>query len=151
MKRSLLLAALALAALTAVAAGCGDADEVPPDAVAVVDGTVISKTSLDELLARTKKTYAAQKRQFPKAGTQEYQALQTQAVQFLVQREEYAREAEKLGVEVTDAQIAKEVDGIREQYFDGNQKKFEAGLEEQDYTLEALRADTRANLPSQAI
>jgi foldase protein PrsA len=72
-------------------------------------------------------------------------------VQFLVQREEYAREAEKLGVEVTDAQIAKEVDGIREQYFDGNQKKFEAGLEEQDYTLEALRADTRANLTSQAI
>lgn len=69
MKRSLMLAAAALAMLTVVAAGCGDTDEVPPDAVAVVDGTPISKSTLDELLTRTKKTYAAQKRQFPKAGT----------------------------------------------------------------------------------
>jgi len=61
MKRSLMLAAAALAVLTVVAAGCGGTDEVPPDAVAVVDGTPISKSTLDELLTRTKKTYVAQK------------------------------------------------------------------------------------------
>ena len=110
MKRSLMLAAAALAVLTVVAAGCGDTDEVPSDAVAVVDGTSISKASLDELLARTKKSFAAQKRQFPKAGTADYQKLQTQAVAYLVQREEYAREADKLGVKVTDAQIDKEIE-----------------------------------------
>src|SRR4029078_12684493 len=110
MRRSLVLAAAALAVLTVVAAGCGDTDEVPQDAVAVVDGNPISKSTLDELLTRTKKTYAVQKRQFPKAGTQEYQSLQTQAVAFLVQRAEYAREADKLGVKVTDAQIQKNVD-----------------------------------------
>jgi parvulin-like peptidyl-prolyl isomerase len=151
MKRSLMLAAAALAALIAVAAGCGGADEVPPDAVAVVDGTTISKTSLDELLSRTKKTYAAQKRQFPKAGTAEYQSLQTQAVAFLVQREEYAREADKLGVKVTDAQIQKKIDDIRKQYFGGNEKKFEAGLKAQAYTLAALRDDARAQLVSEGI
>ena len=100
MKRSLMLAATALAVLTVVAAGCGDTDEVPSDAVAVVDGTPISKSTLDELLTRTKKTYAAQKRQFPKAGTSEYQSLQTQAVAFLVQREEYAREPDAHRCEV---------------------------------------------------
>ena len=151
MKRSLMLAAAALAVLTVVAAGCGDTDEVPPDAVAVVDGTPISKATLDELLTRTKKTYAAQKRQFPKAGTSEYQSLQTQAVAFLVQRAEYAREADKLGVDVTDAQIQKKVDGVKKQYFGGDQKKFEAGLKAQSYTLAALRDDARAQLVSEGI
>ena len=151
MKRSLMLAAAALAVLTVVAAGCGDTDEVPQDAVAVVDGTPISKSTLDELLARTKKTYATQKRQFPKAGTQEYQSLQTQAVAFLVQRQEYAREADKLGVKIIDAQIQKKVDDVRKQYFGGDQKKFEAGLKAQSYTLEALREDARAQLVSEGI
>src|SRR6188472_2197234 len=151
MKRSLMLAAAALAVLTVVAAGCGDTDEVPQDAVAVVDGTPISKSTLDELLTRTKKTYAAQKRQFPKAGTSEYQALQTQAVAFLVQRAEYAREADKLGVKVTDAQIQQKVDGVKKQYFGGNEKKFEAGLKAQSYTLAALRDDARAQLVSEGI
>ncbi|HET8811497.1 MAG TPA: peptidyl-prolyl cis-trans isomerase [Gaiella sp.] len=150
MKRSLMLAAAALAVLTVVA-GCGDTDEVPTDAVAVVDGTPISKSTLDELLTRTKKTYAAQKRQFPKAGTPEYQSLQTQAVAFLVQRAEYAREADKLGVKVTDAQIQKKVDDVKKQYFGGNQKKFEAGLKAQSYTLAALRDDARAQLVSEGI
>jgi parvulin-like peptidyl-prolyl isomerase len=151
MKRSLMLAAAALAVLTVVAAGCGDTDEVPADAVAVVDGTPITKATLDELLTRTKKTYATQKRQFPKAGTSEYQSLQTQAVAFLVQRQEYAREADKLGVKVTDAQIQKKVDDVKKQYFGGNQKKFEAGLEAQAYTLDALRDDARAQLVSEGI
>ena len=151
MKRSLLLAVAALAAVTVVAAGCGGADEVPEGAVAVVDGKEIPKASLDELLARTKKTYAAQKRQFPKAGTADYQKLQTQAVAYLVQREEYAREADKLGVKVTDAQIDKEIETVRKQYFGGDQKKFEAGLKAQSYTLAALRDDARARLVSQGI
>jgi foldase protein PrsA len=151
MKRSLMLAATALAVLTVVAAGCGDTDEVPSDAVAVVDGKPISKSTLQELLSRTKKTYAAQKRQFPKAGTSEYQSLQTQAVAFLVQRQEYAREADKLGVKVTDAQIQKKVDDVRKQYFGGDQKKFEAGLKAQAYTLAALRDDARAQLVSEGI
>ena len=68
MKRSLLLAAAALAAVTLVAAGCGGSDEVPADAVAVVDGTTITRASLDDLLARAKKSYTAQKRDFPLTG-----------------------------------------------------------------------------------
>ena len=151
MKRSLVLAAAALAALTLVAAGCGDSDEVPADAVAVVDGTTITRQELDELLARAKKSYTAQKREFPKAGTAEYQSLQTQAVAFLVQREEYAREAEKLDIEVTDAQIDKKLDEVKKQYFANDQKKLEEGLDEQGYTEASLREDIRSQLTTEAI
>jgi parvulin-like peptidyl-prolyl isomerase len=151
MKRSLALAAAALAAVTLVAAGCGDSDEVPADAVAVVDGTTITRSSLDGLLARAKKSYTAQKRAFPKAGTSEYQSLQTQAVAYLVQREEYAREADKLGIDVTDQQIAKKVDEVKKQYFSGSQAKFEKGLADQGYTKASLEEDIRSQLLTEGI
>ena len=151
MKRSLLLAAAALAAVTLVAAACGDTDEVPADAVAVVDGTPITKASLNELLARAKTSYTAQQRDFPKAGTAEYQTLQNQAVAYLVQREEYANEADDLGIKVSDEEITKKVDEVKKQYFKNDQKQFEAGLKQQGYTVEALREDLVSQLVSQKI
>jgi parvulin-like peptidyl-prolyl isomerase len=152
MKRSLMFAAAALlAALTLVAAGCGDSDEVPANAVAVVDGTEITRVSLDDLLARAKKSYVAQKRAFPKAGTAEYQSLQTQAVAFLVQQAEYAREAEQMGVDVTGAQITKKINELKKQYFGNDDKKFQKGLAEQGYTEETLRGDIRSQLLTEGI
>lgn len=151
MKRSVSFATALLACFVLVAAGCGDTDEIPADAVAVVDGTTITRQSLDELLGRAKKSYTAQKRDFPKAGTPEYQSLQTQAVAFLVQREEYGREAAKLDVTVTDAQIAKKVDEVKTQYFAGDQAKFVKGLADQGYTVAALRDDVRSQLVTEGI
>ena len=151
MKRSLLLAAAALAALTLVAAGCGDSDEVPADAVAVVDGTTIPKAELDELVARVKTSYTSQQRAFPKAGTAEFQSLQNQAVAYLVQRAEYSKEADDLGIKISDAEIQKKVDDVKKQYFQNDQKKFEAGLKAQGYTVPALRDDLRSQLVSQKI
>jgi foldase protein PrsA len=151
MKRSLTFAAAALAAFTLVAAGCGDTDEVPADAVAVVDGTEITRASLDDLLGRAKKSYTAQGRTFPKAGTAEYQQLQTQAVAFLVQREEYAREAEELDIAVTDAQITTKINEVKKQYFGNSQDAFEKGLKEQGYTEASLREDIQAQLIAEGI
>ena len=146
------LVAVALVALTAlVAAGCGGKDDVPADAVAVVDGTVITKTQLQDLLSRAEKSYPSQKRAFPKAGTSEYTALQNQAVAYLVQREEYVKEAEKLGVEVTPAQIDKRVDEVTKQYFGGDKAKLETQLKQQGYTDAAFREDIEAQLLSEAI
>lgn len=151
MKRSLALAAAALAAVTLVAAGCGGSDEMPADAVAVVDGSSITQASLDGLLTRAKKSYTAQNRAFPKAGTSDYQSLQTQAVAYLVQREEYAREADKLGITVTEAQVAKKVNEVKKQYFGGNQAKFEKGLKAQGYTTATLEEDVRSQLLTEGI
>ena len=151
MKRSLALAAAALASITLVAAGCGGSDEVPTNAVAVVDGSTVTRAALDELLTRAKLSYAAQKRSFPKAGTSEYQTLQTQAVAYLVQRQEYASEAEKLGIQVKDTQIAKKVGQVRKQYFSDNQAKFVQGLKEQGYTEATLREEIRSQLLTEGI
>ena len=151
MKRSLALAAAALASITLVAAGCGGSDEVPTNAVAVVDGSTVTRASLDELLTRAKLSYAAQKRSFPKAGTSEYQTLQTQAVAYLVQRQEYASEAEKLGIQVKDTQIAKKVGQVRKQYFSDNQAKFVQGLKAQGYTEATLREEIRSQLLTEGI
>ena len=151
MKRSLALAAAALASVTLVAAGCGGSDEVPTNAVAVVDGSTVTRAALDELLTRAKLSYAAQKRSFPKAGTSEYQTLQTQAVAYLVQRQEYASEAEKLGIQVKDTQIAKKVGQVRKQYFSDNQAKFVQGLKEQGYTEATLREELRSQLLTEGI
>ena len=63
------------------ASGCGGSDpSVPCGSVAVVDGTPITKDELDALISRAKKSYISPKRAFPKAGTADYQCLQSQAV-----------------------------------------------------------------------
>src|SRR5688572_17126171 len=111
------LCALALA-FTFVLAGCGGGDEdVPADAVAVVDGQEVARSDYDALLAQAKKSYTNQKREFPKAGSQEFQTLKNQAVQFLVQREQFEQEAEALDVEITEKQIDARLEQIQKQYF----------------------------------
>lgn len=145
------LAVAFVAASALVAAGCGGTDDVPPDAVAVVDGTVITKVQLDDLLGRAKKSYTSQKREFPKAGTSEYTALQNQAVAYLVQREEYVKEAEALDITVTPAQVDKRVAEVTQQYFGGDKAKLAKQLKDQGYTDAAFRDDIEAQLLSEGI
>lgn len=143
---------LLVAVTVLVAAGCGGSDnKVPKDAVAVVDGTVISKADLEALIGRAKKSYTSQKRAFPKAGTAEYQSLQTQAVAFLVQRAEYQKEAAKMKLAVTDKEIEARIDQVRKQYFGGDQKKLDKQLAEQGYTFQAFRDDIDAQLISEKL
>lgn len=152
MKSLRLLPLLLLAVGVLVAAGCGGSEQsVPADAVAVVDGTVIPRSELDSLMARAKTSYEAQQRDFPKAGTPEYQSLQTQAVAFLVQREQYEKEAEKLGIDLSEDEVDKRVEEVKKQYFDGSQKQLEKQIKEQGYTPESFRADLRAQLASEKI
>jgi foldase protein PrsA len=145
--------AVVLAALALVAAGCGGDDDegVPEGAVAVVDGQQISRTELDALIARARKSYEGQKRQFPKAGSPEYQSLQSQAVAFLVQRIEFDKEASELGVKVTDEQIDKRVAQLKKQFFKNDQKTFTKGLSRQGYTVESFKADVRAQIVSEKL
>src|SRR5687767_11206910 len=108
--------ALLLCALVSLAlAGCslGGDEEVPADAVALVDGEKVAKTEYELILAQAKVSYKNQKRDFPKAGSQEFQTLRNQAVQFLVQRAQFEQEAEDLGVEVTDKQVDARLEQIQ--------------------------------------
>ena len=138
---------LALCALTfaLVLAGCGSgSDEVPANAVAVVDGEEIAKSDYDGLIAQAKKSYTNQKREFPKAGSQEFQTLKNQAVQFLVQREQFEQEAADMDVEVTEKQVDERLEQIQKQYFGGDKKKYEKQLAEQGLSDTQVRNDIRA-------
>jgi len=146
MKTSTRLALASLLVLPALlAAGCGGSDEVPADAVAVVAGTEIPRSELDALIDRARLSFTSQQREFPKAGTPEYQSMQAQAVAFLVQRVQYEQEAEKLGVEVTEADVDKKLQEVIDQpFFKGDEKKLAAELKKQGYTDETFRADLRS-------
>lgn len=128
-----------------LAAGCGGSDEVPADAVAVVDGAEIPRAELDAVIDRARLSFTSQQRAFPKAGTPEYQSMQAQAVAFLVQRVQYAQEAEKLGVEVTEADVDSKVKEVLDQpFFKGDEQKLAAELKKQGYTDETFRDDLRS-------
>ena len=143
----ILLCALASIGL----AGCGGSEDVPADAVAVVDGHDIAKSDYEALIAQAKKSYKNQKRDFPAAGSQEFQTLRNQAVQFLVQREQFEQKAEDLDVNVTDKQVDARLEQIQKQYFGGDKKKFEKQLKEQGITEAQVRNDIRAQIVSEKI
>jgi foldase protein PrsA len=147
MKSTRLLALLVLVLGVAVAAGCGGSDEsVPDDSVAVVDGEQISRSELDDLMKLAKTSYESQKREFPKAGTPEYQSLQNQAVAFLVQRVEYRQKADELGVEVTDEDVDARIDQVRKESFGGDDAKLQAQIKQQGYTEDTFRDAVESDL-----
>jgi foldase protein PrsA len=149
--RVILTAFVALIVLVAAACGGNKAPSVPSDAVAVVDGTPITKAEMNALLARAKTSYATNKRAFPKAGTAEYQSLETQAVAFLVQRAQYQKQADNLKLTVTDKEIQDRIDQVKKQYFAGSQSKLEERLKATGYTMESFTADIKAQLVSEKI
>ncbi len=152
MKPTRIAAAALVALVVVVATACGSSSSsVPRDAVAVVDGTPVTKAQLEGLIARAKATYKTQKRAFPKAGTAEYQSLQTQAVAFLVQRAEYDNRGEDLKLTVTDKEIDDRIDQVKKQSFGGSQAKLDKQLKDQGYTTESLRGEIRAQLLSEKI
>src|SRR5215207_1970710 len=145
-----LLSLLVLLAL--VVSGCGGgSDEVPADAIAVVDGTDIPKAEFDALIAQAKKSYTLQKRDFPKSGSPEYNTLKNQAVQFLVQRTQFEIKADELGVEVTDKQVNDRLAQIKKQYFGGSEKKYQDQLKQQGLSEESVKRDIRAQLVQEGI
>jgi foldase protein PrsA len=141
--------------LVLLAAGCGGGGggggSVPKEDAAVVGSDHISRETLDRRLAQAKCSYELQKRAFPKAGSTEYQAIQQQLLQGLVQRTELAQKAPGLGVSVTDAQVEKQLKKIKNQYFGGSEQRYKAELKRQCVTDADVRADVRANVLSDSI
>ena len=143
-----LIALLAVGALTLTAAGCGGdenltAEDVPADAIAIVGDIEIPRAEFDELMARAEVNYKAQKREFPAAGSPEYQDLKTRAVAFLVQRYQFRSEAEELGVEATDEEVDKKFQELKDQAFEGDEKKFQAALKKEGLTEEQAREEIK--------
>ena len=92
---SLLLLALPLVLLAAACGGggSGSGGSVAKEDVAVVGDDHITRETLDRRMGQAKCSYDLQKRTFPKAGSAEFQAVQQQILQNLVQRAELAQKA----------------------------------------------------------
>jgi parvulin-like peptidyl-prolyl isomerase len=147
----LVLLALPFALLAIGCGGGGGGSAVSSGDVAVVDGEHISQETLDHRMTETACRYQLQKRPFPKAGSTEYQNLQKQVVQTLVQRVQLDQKAPSLKVTVTDKQVEGQLDNLKKQYFGGSEKKYKAELKKQCVTDAEVRDDIRANLLSNGI
>ncbi|MCP9487600.1 MAG: peptidylprolyl isomerase [Gaiellaceae bacterium MAG52_C11] len=145
--RLLLLPVLVLALVV----GCGGDEDVPKDAVAVVDGQKVARSEYQAILDQAKKSYKVQKRDFPAAGSQEFQTLKNQVVQFLVQRVEFEQQAEELEIEVTEKQVDARLAQIKKQYFAGDPKRYEKQLRDQGLTEKQIRGDIRSQIISEGI
>lgn len=152
MKPTRVVVSVLIALAVLVSAACGGSDEsVPSGAVAVVDGTPITKAKLDGMITIAKKTFTNQKRAFPKAGTAEFQQVQTQLVATLVQRAEFDLIADDLRLTVTDKEIQDRLDQIKQQQFGGSQAKLDEQVKIQGYNTETLRDSIRFALLSDKI
>ena len=139
------------ATVALVASACGGSSGVPSGSIAVVDGTEVTKDELDQLLEQAKNGYKANKQQFPKAGTPEYQSLQTQYVAYLVQRQEFRQAAEDLGVEITEKDVDKAEQELIKSRFDGNEKEYEKALKQQGLTPEEYRSTLETSVLAQKL
>src|SRR5437667_6119416 len=108
-----------LALVAAFAAACGGGSgapkSVPSDAVAVVGGDTITKNEFNSTLDQAKRSYTAQGKAFPKAGTQTYGAVRAQIIQYLVERSEYAQNANDLDGNVSDKDVEMRLDRLKQQ------------------------------------
>jgi foldase protein PrsA len=153
MKRLLPIVIFA-AALVVVLAGCGGTSgprSVPADSIAVVGENQITKAQLVQLISEVQASYKLQGRPFPKRGTQDYQSLRDQMVQYLVQLQEFEQKAEDLDVQVDDKEIDKRVNLIVKQSYAGDKAKFQAALKQQGYTEDAYRQSVRDQLLGQKL
>lgn len=143
---------LVLVALLAACGGGSGTGSVPPDAIAQVNSTPITKQSFTTLLSVACARYKAQGQPCPKVGTPTYSSLRDSAVTFLVQQEELQQEAKKLGVNVTQKDIDKQVAQIKKTYYKGSDKAFLAALKKDDLTLPELEQyELRPSLLNQQI
>ena len=145
MKRLILLAILSV---VLVVAGCGGTSTATlgSDDAAIVGSQAITKDQFRSLMDRAKKSYNSQKRPFPKPGTAEYEQLKGQAVTFLVQRAEYAQEADAMGIKVTDSDVDKRIEELKKQYYGGSEARYEKTLKQQGLTPDQAKDEVRASL-----
>jgi foldase protein PrsA len=135
---ALFVAALAVPVLAGIS-GCGS---LPQSAVAEVNGKVITREDLDNAVEDLKLQYGDQG--FPEPDTPEYQDLQKQVAERLVNEEILWFEADKMGISVSDDEVNKQMDQFKEQA--GGEDQFQEQLKQRNYTEDRLKDQLRKSL-----
>ena len=153
-----LIALFAALALGVAVAGCGGGDDdengsgdVPADAIALVDDRSIPKSEYDRLLTQAQATYEAREQDFPAAGTPEFAQLRNAIVRSLVEQAQFEIAAEEMGITVTDEELEKRLDELKDQFFEGDDAKYQEELEKQGLTEEQVLKDLKTRMLSEKI
>jgi foldase protein PrsA len=146
-----LLLALVTALVAAACGSSGGAKDVPPGAIAIVGDKPIPKADFDQLVKQAQKNFEAQKQEFPKVGTPEYESVKNTIVQGLVQQAEWEQEGETMGIKVSDQEVQKQLDALKQQFFQGDEVKYKAELAKAGLTDKQVRQQLRAKLLSDKI
>jgi foldase protein PrsA len=142
----LLLALIAVLALSACGGGGTSSADVPEGAIAVVRDKTVTKEEFDALIEQQKKSAESQKQDFPAVGTPEYEALKATVVKGLVEQKEWELEGAAMGIKVTDQEVQTQLDQLKQQFFQGDEEKYKAELAKQGLTDEDVRAELRTRV-----
>jgi parvulin-like peptidyl-prolyl isomerase len=152
MKKHIFLVGLAVVVVLLLAAcGGGGSASLGSNDVAVIGNQQVTRDDLANLMERAQKSYAAEKRPFPKPGTTAYNTLQGQAVTFLLQRAQFAQKAADMGIHISDKQVDDRINQLKKQFYGGSEKTYEKNLKAQGLTPEQARQEVKAQLISEAL
>jgi foldase protein PrsA len=147
---ALLLALVAALALSACGGGSSSAD-VPDGAIAVVRDRTVTKAQFDALMEQQKKAAEAKKLDFPAVGTPQYEALKATVVKGLVEQQEWELEGDAMGIKVTDQEIETQLKQLKQQFFQGDEQKYQTELAKQGLTDKQVRDELRTRILSNKI
>lgn len=123
-------------------------DDVPDDAVAVVDGSPISQEEFDRSLDQ-----AAKQQQLPAVPAEDdpqYDALRDEALNSLLDAKWIEGEGEEQGIDVTDTEVQQEFEQTKEQSFK-TEKEYQDFLTQSGFTQEDIDQRVRLQLISTKI
>jgi parvulin-like peptidyl-prolyl isomerase len=133
--------------LFGVIQGFGDED-VPDDAIAVVDGDQISQADFDAAFQQAAQQQGLQ--QPPAPGDQQYQLIRDQAIGTVLDRAWIEGEAADRGVEVTDREVQDTFQQLKQQQFKTEQE-YQQFLQQSGLTQEDIDQQVRLQVLSQKI
>jgi parvulin-like peptidyl-prolyl isomerase len=140
---------LPLVALALLVAGCGGkkGPSLAGGDIAAVGPEHVTQAAYNEALDEETKSVKVAGQTMPAAGSTEFKQLQTNIVNVLVERAEFAIEANKLGIVVTAGQVEKRLAALKKKYYGGSEKKYLAGLKAQGgFTDAEVRSNLREKL-----
>jgi parvulin-like peptidyl-prolyl isomerase len=137
-------------------AGCGGSSgggsaKLESSDIAVVGSDHVTQSAYNQALAEEQASLKQAGQAFPKAGSTQYQAMQTSIINALVQDAEFKLEATKLGLVVTPAEVQAQLVKLKKKYFAGSQAKYEAGLKQEGFTNAEVVASINEQLLQQKI
>ncbi len=120
-----------------VLSGCGG--DLPKGAVAKVGQTTITQEQFDakvKEITEQLKEKAPDKSKDPAA----YKEFEQKVLDYMITLEVAKQKAPELKAEVTDADVTKQLDQVK-QYFGGDEAKFQEALKKENLTVEKLKAN----------